>query len=269
MREALKVMEKRAYQLKLGIKKAEREKGKFPEGRLRVSVNKRQIRYYKIASGKDSSEEYEEYIPASNRALAKSLVQKEYNRAFLVLAKKELKALERSIKVVSKREADDAFLKVSEGRKKLIKPYILTDEMYAKEWEKEPYIASSFMTENKVYETIKGEKVRSKSEALIANLLYELNIPYRYEMMLELGTGETRYPDFTLLKADTREKVYLEHFGLLEYEEYREDAINKLDLYRDNGIYPGKNLLITYETSKSPLDINGIRKMLEDYFFNK
>ncbi len=263
MNDTIKAMEKRAQRLKAGIKKAERDAGKFPEGRVRVSKNKRQTRYYKITEDTDRDGEY---IPKENIALAKALVQKEYNKKFLKLARQELKDISRSIKVISSRSADDAFLKASEGRQSLIKPYILTDEQYAMAWQKKEYPTNLYMAENIIYDTARGERVRSKSEALLANLLYELKIPYKYEKPLDLPLGGLKYPDFTLLKIATREEIYFEHFGLLDYEEYRNEAINKIQLYMANGIYLGKNLLVTCETSKSPLDIKLIRQMLEDFF---
>ena len=47
---------------------------------------------------------------------------------------------------------------------------------------------------------------------------------------------------------------------------YRMDAMEKMDLYRASGIYPGKKLIFTYETEEKPLDIKGIRKMLLELF---
>ena len=81
-----------------------------------------------------------------------------------------------------------------------------------------------------------------------------------------MRNGSIRYPDFTLLRVKTREEVYLEHFGLLDDEEYLYKNLQKLDEYRDNGIYPGKNLIFTYETGDNPLYIRGIRAMLKDIF---
>ena len=95
-------------------------------------------------------------------------------------------------------------------------------------------------------------------------VLYELEIPYHYEKALRLRNGATRYPDFTLLKVSTGEEIYLEHFGLLDDSEYLSENLKKLEEYRKNGIYVGKNLLFTYETTSTPLDIKGIRQMLKE-----
>ena len=56
-----------------------------------------------------------------------------------------------------------------------------------------------------------------------------------------------------------RKEVYLEHLGLLEDDLYLQSALRKLNSYGDNGIFIGDNLLITFESSRYPLNM----KMLE------
>lgn len=97
-------------------------------------------------------------------------------------------------------------------------------------------------------------------------MLYDMGIPYRYEYPVRIYNGKIRYPDFTLLKTKTREVIYFEHFGCMDEEGYRKDTMLKMDEYRASGIYPGKNLIFTYETEDSPLDIKGTRKMLAELF---
>jgi hypothetical protein len=261
MKQAIEEMNQRIIELKTAIKKAKLEEGKFPEGRLRVSVTKRQKRYYNM---KQTGDTVGEYIPMSEIEYVRQLAQKEYNKSFLLKAKDELAFLERSVKSIKTKDADIAYTKLSEGRKELINPYMLTDELYAKKWELKPYKTNTYMPERKIYDTKKGDKVRSKSEAMLADMFYDLEIPYHYEQAVNLKHGGTRYPDFTLLKVSTREEIYFEHFGLLDDEEYRNGSLQKLDEYRANGIYPGKNLLFTYETVENPLDIKGIRKMIKE-----
>ncbi len=56
----------------------------------------------------------------------------------------------------------------------------------------------------------------------------------------------------------------MEHFGLLDDTDYLDSCLQKLDEYRKNSIYPGRNLICTYETAEHPLDIKGIRQMIKD-----
>ena len=257
MDRLLKQIRERADVLKKAISKAEKEEGIGPEGRLRVSHN----RYYHITKVGDSNGIY---IPKNEAPLAAALAKKDYNERFLRYARHELKKLEEVIRMFSKKNADSAYSGLSKSRRELISPYIMTDDLYAQMWQESSFRQNTYMEDKKVYETRRGEKVRSKSEAIIADMLCELKIPYHYEKALTLKKGEIRYPDFTLLHKKTRKELYLEHFGLWDMEEYRIDSLIKLREYRENGIYPGKNLIFTYETEAVPLDIKGIRTMLKD-----
>lgn len=261
MEELLKQMSERINILKKAVTRAEKETGLYPEGRLRISVSGKWPRYYKVTKTGDTKGDY---IPKENINLARQLAQKDYNTKFLREAKQELARLEQTIEHLSKGNADLVFQNLSANRQNLVTPYISTDSLFAKEWQSRSFKSNPYRPENKIYDTRRGEKVRSKSEAILADMFYELGIPYHYEKPIKLRNGNTRYPDFTLLKVKTREEIYLEHFGLLDDEEYRRECFYKLDEYRNSGIYTGRNLLFTYETATNPLDIKGIKRMLEE-----
>ncbi len=263
MKKILSQLKRRREILKKAIKTARGEEGKFLEGRLRVSTGNKHTRYYLVTEHGDTKGSY---INQTNFDQVKNLAKKDYNRKFLKSAKKELEILDRTIAELSKDNGDLVYQNLKDERKRLVTPYILTNDQFAEEWQKRKYRESMYMPEEKKYETRKGDKVRSKSEAILADMLFELGIPYRYEQIITLANGNIKTPDFTLLRKETREEVYLEHLGLLDDETYRNNNLHKLDEYRENGIYCGKNLLITYETEECPLDINGIRKMLEELF---
>lgn len=93
--------------------------------------------------------------------------------------------------------------------------------------------------ENKVHITERGENVRSKSEVIIANHLYQkekaLKIEYSYEAEYEGKNRDFKLPDFTITKGD---KIYLlEHLGMLNDENYKNKWEEKKKWYEDNGIY--------------------------------
>ena len=69
------------------------------------------------------------------------------------------------------------------------------------------------------YKTKQGEFVRSKTERLIADALYDLGIEYYYERPVKLGMY-TICADFTILSPLDGSEKYLEHLGL-EDEEYQ------------------------------------------------
>lgn len=220
---------------------------------MRISQTEKRVRYYQVLQKGDSSGAY---ITHEKRDIIKKLAQKDYTRRFLVEARRELSNLEKCIGLLEDSDSDLTYTMLTDNRKQRVEPYLQTDEIYAKHWQEQAFKTNGYAPEAKIYETQKGEKVRSKSEAIIADILYGLEIPYRYEQALMLKNKTIRYPDFTLLKAKTRDVIYLEHFGLLDDEQYRAGCLKKLDDYRSNGIYPGKNLLITYESKENPLDIS-------------
>ena len=222
-----KIINTRLEQLQKAIKFAEKEQKTFPAGRLRVSKNPRQTRYYIVT---DSTDKTGEYLPKTAQATIKNLAQKGYNKLFLKAAYSEQKALKEFL-LKYNCSPEDIYNNLIPERKKLVIPYISTNDLIAKEWQSKIFKPNPYKPEHKIHDTKRGEKVRSKSEAFIADTLYEF-----------------------------------EHFGKMGDEGYRIDTMEKMDLYRASGIYPGKNLIFTYETEDNPLDIKGMRKMLHELF---
>lgn len=73
------------------------------------------------------------------------------------------------------------------------------------------------------------------------------------------------HPDFTALNVRLRRIYYWEHLGLMDNEEYREPALDRITRYERNGFFPGKNLIITHETSMYPLDTRLIESIIKSY----
>ncbi len=263
MEKIINNIEYRCSLLNLGIRKAERDLKNQPAGRLRISTSNKQTRYYHVRSNGDMSGTY---IKKENRGLVKDLAQKEYAIQFLKHAKSELIYWDKVKIGLSKHNADLTFRQLIPQRQSLVSPYIIDDAEYAKAWQRQNLQTNAFYVEEKKIMTARGEKVRSKSEALIADILAELGIPYHYEAAIRLGNRHLRYPDFTLLDIRTREEIYLEHFGMLDREEYRVRALSKMNEYMENGIFLGVNLLVTFETSDAPLDTKYTRAMLARFF---
>ena len=110
----------------------------------------------------------------------------------------------------------------------------------------------------KIYSTTKGDLVRSKSEVIIANLLYQYGIKYEYEKKLKYNDKWIE-PDFTVT-LDNKEEYYWEHLGMLGLESYDNRWIEKQEIY--DKYFNGK-LIITYEgatITESTVDI--IEKIL-------
>ena len=131
-------------------------------------------------------------------------------------------------------------------------------------WSKEKYDSNPYKAEHLIFKTLKGHLVRSKSERFIADTLYMLNIPYRYECFLDLG-GHIIYPDFMILKPNS-ELLLWEHFGLLDNEEYLKSCLIKLKRYNENGYCLHRNLICT--TEKDIKDKKVIEDIIQRFYFS-
>lgn len=148
----------------------------------------------------------------------------------------------------------NAFLKQHKEIRKRITPFVIDDETYTEKWLAEPYEGLAFQEDDTTsFMTEKGERVRSKSEVMIANTLYKYGIPYKYEFPVMLNNGRTAYPDFTVLLPKKRKMVYWEHLGKMGDYDYVARNLRKLDDYKKVGIHLGVNLIVTYENSATPL----------------
>ena len=131
------------------------------------------------------------------------------------------------------------------------------------------------------FKTSFGLMVRSKNELLIAEALYTAGVKFLYEARLELVEGigdaatnretynmEALFPDFTIILPDG-ERIYWEHLGMWENEDYREDNVRRLTLYFTNGIYPPKNLILTVDGNKMPFDNSAVWRIIEGQILSR
>jgi len=263
MKKLISILEERIYADKQALSLAKRDNDKFCEGYLRVSFYNRRPRFYQVFPNDKSSERY---LKKNDIKIAKNLAQKKYHADFIKYCENEINYLEKVKKKISTMNLNLLYDNLSDVRKSLVNPYILDKEQSAMKWQNKKIQTTDFLEENKVYETKRGELVRSKSEAIIADILYELDIPYHYEKALFLKNGEVRFPDFTLYNKETGTEIYFEHFGLLDERDYLKASLKKLDEYQKNNIFLGKNLIFTFETNQHPLNSKVIKKMLKELF---
>lgn len=125
------------------------------------------------------------------------------------------------------------------------------------------------------HKTSFGLMVRSKNEMLIAEALYSADLVFQYEKRLELvreSNGmyntEDLYPDFTIFLPDG-DVIYWEHMGMWEKEDYKEDNIKRMTLYFQNGIYPPKNLILTFDGKEMPFDNSATWRIIEGLILSR
>ena len=85
-------------------------------------------------------------------------------------------------------------------------------ELILQKWFAAPYQGKEFQEGAPMILTENGERVRSKSEKILADYFYRQNILYKYEKPLYLKGYGTVYPDLHFC-LQNRERDILEHEG--------------------------------------------------------
>ena len=206
------------------------------------------------------------YLPLSEKDRAFNIVKGEYYGKLKETLEDKLKFYEKGMKFLQETKLSEIYRKLGKGKQGLVQPFELSDEQYRALWEQCEYDGKGFdETATEIY-TERGERVRSKSEKIIADKLYRENIAYRYEYPLKLSNGVVVYPDFTILDEIRRRNIIFEHFGMMDNEEYANNAISKMQMYAKEGYVLGDNLFVTMETSTRPLDsrmLDGIVELIK------
>lgn len=232
------------------------------EGRLRISKGKGNPQYYIIKTAGDTNGIY---LPKSQFNTVKRLGQKDYDFRVLKAVQNEIKAIRVFLKQFPDPTAEDVYYQISDERRKLVNPIVETDEAYIARWLNEEYVPKQSFPEDKMFSTGRGVNVRSKSEWIIANLLENYAVPYKYEKPLYLSAMGIVHPDFTVLNVRLREVRYWEHEGIMDNQDYMDYAIRKERAYIKDGYLPGDKLILTSETLKQPLDPDIVKMMIEKY----
>ncbi len=206
------------------------------------------------------------YLKKDEKNLAMEIAQRDYDIKVIKKAEERIKAIDAFIEKYQKTSLDSMYESINQCRRDLISSRIICDSEFIKQWQAVKYEGKLIVDETREIVTERGERVRSKSEKIIADKLYALGIPYRYEYPLVLEGNIKIYPDFTILRMPAREEVYLEHFGMMDEKDYVEGAIHKLNTYEKNGICIGVNLFITFETSKKALSTRALDRLIKKLF---
>ena len=285
-------IEKRLAELQKLFTKKMKSYEKTPQGRIRISQNGGHPEYYLVT---ERGSLRGKYLPHSQENLARQLAQKDYDARLIKLLQNEITALQIYLKQTDQgRAIPELYNSLCPARRALITPVTLTDDQYATSWQKVSWTGRPFSPDAPLLYTARGERVRSKSEVIIADTLFRHKIPYRYEFPLTLrrsseapfhsdfdklnhcisGSGNhttaigdtvTLHPDFLCLNTRTRAEFFWEHFGLMDDPTYSKNTAGKLRLYIENGILPGRNLIITMETKTEPPTAQVLEKLIAEY----
>ena len=239
-------------------------------------------------------------MPRSQEKQARSLIQNDYDQKTIPAIEAEIKQLKDFIKAYKEKCSDTVYQKLASTRREVVTPLTLDDQAYAAAWLKVEYRHKKFAEDAPQLFTDNNEQVRSKSEVIIANALKAAGVPYRYEFPLLVDRNAADnyvasslnrdsaydsasakhnaktpdfydldicqlHPDFYCLNLRTRQEFAWEHFGMMDDADYATSATEKLQLYAENGFFPGKNLIITMETSTNPVSSKLVKSVIKTY----
>ncbi|PWJ70426.1 hypothetical protein B0O40_0260 [Ruminococcaceae bacterium R-25] len=237
----------------------ERKITSLPHGRIEIKHAGQKVYYYLSESNTDGMQ------LCKDNALVSQLAQKNYLEKVLKSTSQEAAILQRALRQYPETIAEEIYDKLTEDRKSLVKPIVTPLEQFVNEWQEKPFTKKAIKEGVPYFTTLRGEKVRSKSEQIIADRLYIRGIPYKYECPLKVG-NKVIHPDFTILRRSDRKEIYLEHLGMSDDDKYLNDNVPRLNEYILNGYMPGDRLFLTFESSKTPLNTDVIDKMIDKLF---
>lgn len=229
-------------------------------GQIHVSRCRGNYQYYYV----DKANGIRKYMGVDEEKAVRKYIQKDYELALNEKLKVLQKRIEKFISQYDIKELTDVYDNLNEGRKRYVTPLMEPDDVYIEKWlEKHPGQQNPFPKEG-IYQTNRGEMVRSKSEKIIADALDKYNVPYQYEPMLELGYN-TVYPDFVTLNIRTRQTKYWEHLGIVSDIEYATKNFKKIQDYEKNGHLLGKDLITTMESVEVPIDVKLVEEKIKEF----
>ena len=228
----------------------------FPEGILKVKSIKSGSYYY-YRNGDTIR-----YLGKDDTGFIKQLVQKNYVAHAAKVAKQEAHLLQNVISKYPDPAVEDLYDNLPEARRKFATPIFFTDEECAKNWLSIPFTPKPFSKDAPEYYTARGERVRSKSEVIIADRLFAKGIPYKYECPLMTRNGII-HPDYTILRLSDRKILYHEHCGKMGDPGYVSDMLDRVDLYAHENIYVGNRLFLTFESENHPFDLSYLDDFIE------
>lgn len=235
---------------------------------LIISKERGTVRYYYTKKDPKSGRKEKLYIRKDQEALARLLAQESYNGKVRKLLEKRIRQLSEILKDFQDDEIDQIYDRLHPARKALISPIMTSYEQRLKKWKSQAYLGKPFDLDALEIYTKKGERVRSKTEKILADHFFDRGLDYKYECPLRFGHGITLYPDFTFLHRTRNEEIYWEHHGRMDDPNYVNKMINKLNYYEKHGISRSRNLVLSFESSTCNLDYHWVDALIEEYLLN-
>ncbi len=260
--------EERLRSLKETEQLLEKRLANYPAGKVHIINSQNRVQYYLREKSTDKGGVY---LGRDKKRTIQTYLQKSYDEKTSQIIKREIRLLERFVENYHDYtfQIRNIYEQIPEAVKSVIRPVDISDAAYVKNWMGMPYESKAMPEMGTPFVTERGEYVRSKSELSIANTLSRFAIPYKYECPLELHRGMMIHPDFTVLNVKKREVFYWEHRGMMDDRDYAKHSVQRLKDYAGSGIYLGRQLIITEESSTNPLSSREIVDVIRTYLLEE
>lgn len=230
-----------------------------PRGSLLVNVVNN-VPYYSIRQAGRSTPEYQ---GKNITTRIEALQIKRFCQEAVKVLEGNIKELSRAKRIIKPYDPDSIITHMPKSIQEFPNDcYEIMELINAKRWEKTPYPQFAGHKENLRHITNRGETVRSKNELLICNGLFNYGIPYMYEPELIID-GNPYHPDAVAYSWAFQKLFYWEHLGLVGDSGYLQFNDEKLRIYREYGIVPWQNLIVTYDDENGDIDSRIIDRIIK------
>ena len=262
---ALKTNKELLNEIEAEIVRLENSLSKAPQGSLIYKTYGGKKHFYWRRVGLS-----DEYLGKGKELQLQVLAQKRYDEGSLRILLKEKEKLTSALRLLKFSARDMAleqfWAEFPEELKKYVTPNVTTNAGYVQRWRNRTTKIKNKEPNGDFY-SMRGEHVRSKSEIVIADRLLNAGLEYHYEFVYSPNYGANFFfPDFTILHPVTYEDWFWEHCGMIDKTYYSNDLMFRLELYSRADIYPGKNLIITFETSEKSLNTQYVDDIIKEFF---
>lgn len=243
------------------VEKDLRSFNNLEDGKLRMSKSNGSTQYLLIKPGTDKKE----YIHSYEKEKIRLLAQRDYEEKVYKTLVSTKNRLNRFIGGYDPHELENIYDVMCDSRKRLVTPVVPSESIYIENWMEEHKGGVNTYGEATTIRSLRGEYVRSKSEKIIADYLYNNNIPYQYEPKFEISDYRNVFPDFVVLNVRERRTIYWEHLGRCGEAGYAIKNFKKIMDYEEQGLILGNNLIITVETAERPLNVEIVEEKVKRF----
>ena len=231
----------------------------YESTRLKVKSSENGNDYYYLYSTETNKFNY---IGKSTNAEVLKIKEAHYLQRSTCQLEREINSIEKLLSQCVRSSYDDINQRMPKAYKGALINQVPAPSIQLANWKNEMEKRKAgfppFRPHELIHRTRDGTMVRSKSEAMIADALFDAGLRFKSETGVvinrAMGGGERKvYPDFEILHPKTHELVWWEHLGRADDGSYMQGSLEKLEEYGDAGINLGKNLIITSETIDAPL----------------